>query len=132
MEKPAYEFWNIPGKYRDMYYRNMKAAQGLQKKYDTEIIFAAIRSEHFKQIYHIGLKAYGPRGWKYNPLATEAVKRYHKEAKQRLKLAKKADKNRQIELDYESPQPESKEVKQRAKAYSSHRKITLKQLRDMK
>jgi len=134
MEKPGYEFWKVPGVYRERYHRNMKAAQGLLKKYDAALIFAALRSDHFKNIYHIGLKAYGPRGWKYNPLAVEAVKRYNKEFKQSLKLAKKAEKQKQKELDYEPKKEKQEKTKTRNKTYKPtgpQRKITLKQLRDM-
>ena len=87
MDKPPNEFWNIPGKYQEMYSRNMKAIKSLRKKYEDSIIYSAVKSKHFKKIYHIGLKCYGPRGWKYNPLAIEAIKRYNKEHKHIMKLA---------------------------------------------
>ena len=87
MDKPPNEFWKIPGKYQEMYSRNMKAIKSLRKKYEDSLIYSAVKSKHFKKIYHIGLKCYGPRGWKYNPLAIEAIKRYNKELKHIMKLA---------------------------------------------
>jgi hypothetical protein len=87
MDKPPNEFWNIPGKYQEMYNRNMKAIKSLRKKYEDSLIYSAVKSDHFKKIYHIGLKCYGPRGWKYNPLAIEAIKRYNKELQHIMKLA---------------------------------------------
>ncbi len=53
MEKPSYKFWTVGDKYHDMFMRNMKAARGLKKKYDPATILAAVRSEHFKKIYHM-------------------------------------------------------------------------------
>ena len=56
MEKPSYKFWTVGDKYHDMFIRNMKAARGLKKKFKEHIILEAIKSNHFKKIYHIGLK----------------------------------------------------------------------------
>tara|TARA_B100002019_G_C21110266_1_gene518037 strand:+ start:183 stop:680 length:498 start_codon:yes stop_codon:yes gene_type:complete len=126
MDKPPNQFWNIPGKYQEMYHRNMKAAKSLVKKYEPSLIFAAIKSKYFKNIYHIGLKCYGPRGWKYNPLAVEAIKRYDKEHKHIMKLAEaKAD---QEETQVE--QVEQKKLKARTKQYSS-KKTSINKLRDL-
>lgn len=91
MDKPPSEFWNIPSKYQEMFERNMKAVRSLKKKFDEAIILQAIRSTHFKKIYHIGLKCYGPRGWKYNKLAIEAIKRYNKEQKHKQKVAQQQE-----------------------------------------
>jgi hypothetical protein len=126
MEKPPCEFWNIPGKYQEMYQRNMKAAKSLLKKYEPALIFAAIRSDHFKNIYHIGLKCYGPRGWKYNPLAIEAIKRYDREFKQILKLADAAE----AQKDEPVEQKEAKPLKSRKKQYSN-KKTSINKLRDL-
>jgi len=126
MDKPPNEFWNIPGKYQEMYQRNMKAAKSLQKKHEPALIFAAIRSDHFKSIYHLGLKCYGPRGWKYNPLAIEAVKRYDKEFKQLLKASDIAEeqKNKPVE------QKETKPLQSRKQKYSN-KKTSINKLRDL-
>ena len=126
MEKPPCEFWNIPGKYQEMYQRNMKAAKSLLKKYEPALIFAAIRSDHFKNIYHIGLKCYGPRGWKYNPLAIEAIKRYDREFKQIMKLADAAE----AQKDEPVKQKEAKPLKSRKKQYSN-KKTSINKLRDL-
>jgi hypothetical protein len=123
MDKPPNEFWNIPGKYQEMYNRNMRSAKSLQKKYDPLIICAAIKSEHFKNIYHIGLKCYGPRGWKYNPLAIEAIKRYDKEYKQLLKLA-------DVKNDKPIEQKKEKPLKSRKKQYSN-KKTSINKLRNL-
>ena len=126
MDKPPNEFWNIPGKYQEMYQRNMKAAKSLQKKYDPALIFAAIKSKYFKNIYHIGLKCYGPRGWKYNPLAIEAIKRYDKEFKQLLKASDiaKEQKSKPVE------QQETKPLQSRKQTYSN-KKTSINKLRDL-
>jgi hypothetical protein len=126
MDKPPNEFWNIPGKYQEMYERNMKAAKSLQKKYEPTVIFAAIKSNHFKNIYHIGLKCYGPRGWKYNSLAIEAVKRYDKEYKQLLKLADAAEAQKNEPVKH----VEQKPLQARRKQYSK-KKTTLNKLRKL-
>ena len=49
MDKPPNEFWNIPGKYQEMYSRNMKAIKSLRKKYEDSIIYSAVKSKHFKK-----------------------------------------------------------------------------------
>ena len=104
----------------------MKAAKSLQKKYDPALIFEAIRSDHFKNIYHIGLKCYGPRGWKYNPLAIEAIKRYDKELKQIMKLAEAAAEQEEAPVE----QVEQKQLKARTKQYSN-KKTSINKLRDL-
>ena len=122
MDKPPNEFWNIPGKYQEMYNRNVRAIKSLRKKYDDVLIYSAVRSKHFKKIYHIGLKCYGPRGWKYNPLAIEAIKRYDKEHKQIMKLAEQEE--AQVEP------VEQKQLKARTKQYSN-KKTSINKLRDL-
>jgi hypothetical protein len=108
-----------------MFIRNMKAAKGLQKKFPEHIIIEAIKSEHFKNIYHVGLKAYGPRGWKYNQVALQAIKSYNKEVKAAEKIAKMATKAKPKQVE------EKKEVKiRRTKTYSKQKTIFNK-LRDL-
>lgn len=99
MDKPSYKFWTIGDKYHDVFLRNMKAAIGLKKKFDEKIILEAIQSEYFKNIYHVGVKCYGPRGWKYNSVALEAIKRYDREVKEAIKISqqKKEIDNKQVE-----------------------------------
>jgi len=126
MDKPPNQFWNIPGKYQEMYHRNMKAARSLAKKYEPSLIFAAIKSKYFKNIYHIGLKCYGPRGWKYNPLAVEAIKRYDKEHKHIMKLAEATAEQEETQVE----QVEQKQLKARTKQYSS-KKTSINKLRDI-
>lgn len=126
MDKPPNQFWNIPGKYQEMYHRNMKAAKSLAKKYEPSLIFAAIKSKYFKNIYHIGLKCYGPRGWKYNPLAIEAIKRYDKEHKRVMKLAEATAEQEETQIK----QVEQKQLKARTKQYSS-KKTSINKLRDL-
>ena len=126
MDKPPNQFWNIPGKYQEMYHRNMKAAKSLVKKYEPSLIFAAIKSKYFKNIYHIGLKCYGPRGWKYNPLAVEAIKRYDKEHKRVMKLAEATAEQEETQVK----QVEQKQLKARTKQYSS-KKTSINKLRDL-
>ena len=82
------EFWKSSSKYSEMFDRNLKAVRSLKKKFDESIILQAIRSDYFKQVYHIGLKCYGPRGWKYNKVAVEAITKYNKEQKQKAKIQK--------------------------------------------
>jgi hypothetical protein len=122
MEKPSYKFWTEGDKYHKPFMKNMKAAQGLKKKYDNATILAAIRSKHFENIYHIGLNARNPRGWKYNPVATEAIKRYDKEHKNFLKLCEKTG-------EEDIPDVESKELKRREKQHTLFNKTSLKKLR---
>ena len=128
MDKPPNEFWKIPSKYQEMYDRNMKAARSLKKKYDEALIFAAIKSKHFNKIYHIGLKCYGPRGWKYNPLAIEAIKKYNNERKKIEKAAEveKQQSNKPVEKVEEN----QKSVTFRKKQYSKN-KTSLNKLRDL-
>ena len=90
MDKPSYKFWTKGDKYHEYFIRNMKAVQSLKKKFSEEIILQAIRSEHFNKIYHVGLKAYGPRGWKYNKVAIQAIEQYNREAKDRAKAIKES------------------------------------------
>tara|TARA_R100001163_G_C5052482_1_gene189126 strand:+ start:1030 stop:1551 length:522 start_codon:yes stop_codon:yes gene_type:complete len=123
MEKPSYKFWTVGDKYHDMFMRNMKAAKGLQKKFKESIILEAIKSDHFKKIYHIGLKAYGPRGWKYNQVALQAIKDYNKEVKDAEKLANKSKQTKEIV-------EEKKQVKRRKQVYSNSKK-SLNKLRDL-
>ena len=126
MEKPSYKFWTKGDKYHDMFMRNMKAARGLKKKYDNATIIAAIRSKHFENIYHVGLKAYGPRGWKYNQVALEAIKRYDKEFKDWMKAAEESAKVDDTQVE---PQ-ETKKLKTRKKQYSN-KKSSINKLRDL-
>jgi len=126
MDKPSYKFWTAGDKYHNVFMRNMKAATGLKKKFKENIIIEAIKSEHFKKIYHVGLKAYGPRGWKYNQVALEAIKSYNKEVKAAEKLAKKAKANLQSK-----PIEEIKEVKVRRKQSYTKKNNSLNKLRDL-
>lgn len=126
MDKPPNEFWKIPGKYQEMYNRNMRAIKSLKKKYEDCLIYSAVRSHHFKKIYHIGLKCYGPRGWKYNPLAIEAIKRYNKEFKHTMKLADATAEQKDAEVE----QVEQKQLKARTKQYSN-KKTSINKLRDL-
>ena len=126
MDQPPNEFWNIPGKYQEMYVRNMRSAKSLRKKYEPALIFAAIRSEHFKNIYHLGLKCYGPRGWKYYKLAIEAIKRYDKEFKQLLKASDIAEEQKDNPVEKQ----EAKQLTSRKKQYSK-KKSSLNKLRDL-
>ena len=105
--------------------RNMKAVCSLQKKYDPATILAAVKSKHFENIYHIGLKAYGPRGWKYNQVAIEAIKRYNKEHQDFLKLCDKTAKEEVLE-----EQPDQEKLKHRTKQYSK-KKNSINKLRDL-
>ena len=125
MDKPSYKFWTKGDKYHDMFMRNMKAARGLKKKYEPALILAAVRSKHFEKIYHIGLKAYGPRGWKYNQVALEAIRRYDKEQKDLLKLLDQA-----AEVDETQTNPETKKLQKRNKQYST-RKSSINKLRNL-
>lgn len=81
MDKPSYKFWTVGDKYHDMFMRNMKASKGLKNKFEEKLILEAVKSKHFDKIYHVGLKCYGPRGWKYNQLAIKAIENYKKEVK---------------------------------------------------
>jgi len=125
MEKPSYKFWTEGDKYHKAFMKNMKAAQGLKKKYDNATILAAIRSEHFEKIYHIGLNARNPRGWKYNPVALEAIKRYDKEFKDWLKSSEQS-----VKANEEQVEPEQKTFKTRKKQYSN-KKSSINKLRDL-
>ena len=126
MEKPSNKFWTVGDIYHDMFMRNMKAASGLKKKFPEHIILEAIKSNHFKKIYHIGLKAYGPRGWKYNQVALQAIKSYNKEVKVAEKIAKKA-KSKPKENIVE----DKKEDKVRRTQAYSKKKTMLNKLRDL-
>jgi hypothetical protein len=88
MDKPSYKFWTVGDRYHEPFMRNMKALNSLKKKFSENIILEAIRSKYFEKIYHVGLKAYGPRGWKYNPVAIQAIKEYNREAKESAKIKK--------------------------------------------
>lgn len=125
MDKPSYKFWTKGDKYHDTFMRNMKAARGLKKKHEPATILAAVRSKHFEKIYHIGLKAYGPRGWKYNQVALEAIRRYDKEFKDLLKASEESAKADKVQVE-----PEKKKLNSRKKQYSD-KKSTLNKLRDL-
>jgi hypothetical protein len=126
MEKPSYKFWTVGDKYHEMFMRNMKAASGLKKKFPEHIILEAIKSNHFKKIYHIGLKAYGPRGWKYNQVALQAIKSYNKEVKVAEKIAKKAKAKPE-----QNTVEDKQEVKVRRTQTYSKKKTMLNKLRDL-
>jgi hypothetical protein len=126
MDKPPCEFWNIPGKYQEMYRRNMKAIASLLKKYDCTLLLAAVKSKHFEKIFHIGLKCYGPRGWKYNPLAIEAIRRYDKEFKDFMKLCDAAAEQEDAPVVEEEKKP----VQSRKKTFSNKKK-SIRKLRDL-
>ena len=126
MEKPSSKFWTVGDIYHDMFMRNMKAAAGLKKKFKEHIIIEAIKSDHFNKIYHIGLKAYGPRGWKYNQVALQAVKSYNKEVKVAEKIAKKAKAKPE-----QNTVEDKQEVKVRRTQTYSKKKTMLNKLRDL-
>jgi hypothetical protein len=126
MDKPSYKFWTKGDKYHRPFMKNMKAAQALLKKYEPATILAAIRSKHFEKIYHIGLNAGGPRGWKYNQLALEAIKRYDKEFKDWMKAAEQSAKADDAQVKPE----ETKKLKTRKKQYSN-KKSSINKLRDL-
>jgi hypothetical protein len=126
MEKPSYKFWTSGDKYHEMFIRNMKAASGLKKKFEEHIIIEAIKSDHFKNIYHIGLKAYGPRGWKYNQVALQAIKSYNKEVKEAQKILNKAKNNANHQIEEEKV-----EIKTRRTQTYSKEKTMFNKLRDL-
>ena len=97
MERPSYKFWTVGDKYHEPFMRNMKAVHSLKKKFEEKIILSAIKSDYFEKIYHIGLKAYGPRGWKYNRVAVDAIQRYNEEVKSQEEMAKKAKEHNFVE-----------------------------------
>lgn len=130
MEKPSYKFWTKGDKYHRPFMKNMKAAQALLKKYEPATILAAIRSKHFENIYHIGLNAGGPRGWKYNQVALEAIKRYDKEFKAWMKAAEETAKHDQMYTGDEQVEPEKKTLKTRKNQYSN-KKSSINKLRDL-
>ena len=124
MDKPSYKFWTKGDKYHDVFMRNMKAARQLKKKFDPPTIIAAVRSKYFEKVYHIGLKAHSPAGWKYNPVAIEAIKKYHKEHTDFLKLCDETAK------ETDTNEVESKKLQGRKKQYSN-KKSSINKLRDL-
>lgn len=124
-EKPSYKFWTVGDKYHDMFMRNMKAARGLKKKFEEKTILEAIESDYFKNVYHIGLKAYGPRGWKYNQVALQAIKSYHSEQKDLKKAAKQAKISQEIEVKEEKP------LVRRTKSSPSNKQSMINKLRNL-
>lgn len=124
MEKPSYKFWTKGDKYHEAFMRNMKAVRQLKKKFDPPTIIAAIKSDHFKNIYHIGLKAHNPAGWRYNPVALEAIKRYYKEYADFLKVCEKASEEAEIS-EVESPK-----LQNRKKQYTD-KKSSINKLRKL-
>lgn len=125
MDKPSYKFWTVGDKYHEVFIRNMKAANSLKKKFEESTIIEAINSEYFKNIYHVGLKAYGPRGWKYNQVALEAIKSYNKEKKKTEKL-KNDIKHQSKKAIIEE---EKKLVERRTRSYGK-KKSVINQLRN--
>lgn len=123
MDKPSYKFWTVGDKYHDMFVRNMKAARGLKKKFAEKIIIEAIKSEYFKNIYHVGLKAYGPRGWKYNQVALQAIKDYHRAVKE---SEKKKNKPEETEI-----KEEKKDVVRRTKSMPNKKQSLINKLRNL-
>jgi len=123
MDKPSYKFWTVGDKYHEVFMRNMKATQSLKKKFSEKIILQAIKSDYFANIYHIGLKAYGPRGWKYNQVALEAIRKYNKEEEESIRLREKAKELEIVE--------EKKEFKQRRKVTASKKQSIVNKLRNI-
>lgn len=126
MQKPSYKFWTAGDKYHDAFMRNMKAAIGLKKKFEERTILEAIKSEHFKNVYHIGLKAYGPRGWKYNQVALQAIKSYHSEQKDLKKATKQIKTNQHIEQA-----KEEKPLVRRTKSSPNNKQSMINKLRNL-
>ena len=96
MDKPSYKFWTSGDRYHSVFMSNMKAAYALKKKFPERIILGAIKSSHFEKIFFVGLRCSNPKGWKYNKVAVEAIKSYHKEEndlEQTKKIQKQADNN---------------------------------------
>ena len=125
MDKPSYKFWAAGDRYHDCFMRNMKAVRSLSKKFPEAIILGAIDSPHFDKVFHIGVKCYGPRGWKYNQVALGAIQSYNKEQEE---LAKQKEAAKNIDLQ---PEVEKKEVKTRRTQSYKKSKSTLNQLRNM-
>lgn len=123
MDKPSYKFWTVGDKYHEVFMRNMKAVHSLKKKFPENIILEAIRSTHFEKVYHIGLKAYGPRGWKYNPIAVQAITQYNRDVEQAREL-KNAQANAPIE------EPKEQEIKIRRKN-TNKKQSTINKLRKL-
>jgi hypothetical protein len=123
MDKPSYKFWTVGDRYHEPFMRNMKALNSLKKKFPENIILEAIRSNHFEKIYHIGLKAYGPRGWKYNPVAIQAITEYNREIEEANEL-KKTQANTHIE------EPVEKEIKTR-RTKTTKKQSTINKLRNL-
>lgn len=123
MDKPSYKFWTVGDRYHEPFMRNMKALNSLKKKFPENIILEAIRSKHFEKIYHIGLKAYGPRGWKYNPVAIQAIKEYNREIEESVSI-KKTQAEFKIE---EVPEPEQKT----RRTQTSNKKSIINKLRNL-
>jgi hypothetical protein len=120
LDKPSYKFWTAGDKYHEAFMRNMKAVKSLAKKFEEKIIIEAIKSKHFEKIYHIGLKCYGPRGWKYNQVAVKAVESYNKETSR--------EKIKPIETDIIE---EKKDVAVRKTQYTSKKKSAINKLRNL-
>jgi len=121
--KPAYKFWTKGDKLYPAFMRQLKAVVKLRKTYDEATILEAIQSPHFNKIFFIGIYEKNYVGWKFNPLALEAIKRYDKEHKDFLKLREESKKEVNIE------EPEPKDLKQRKKQYNS-KKSSINKLRN--
>lgn len=122
MDKPSYKFWTAGDKYHDAFVRNMKAARGLKKKFEEKIILEAFKSKHFQKIYHIGIKCYGPRGWKYNQVAIAAIKKYKSEIEELSKLPTKNEVEQVI--------PEENKQTRRTKVFANS-KTMINKLRNL-
>jgi len=110
-QKPAYKFWTKGEKLYPAFIRQLKAALKLRKSFSEEIILGAIKSKHFDNIFYIGLYEKNYVGWKMNPLALNAIQRYHKE---REELDKQKEISKQIDT-IEIP-TEKLEITRRKKA----------------
>ena len=127
MDKPSYKFWTAGDKYHDSFMRNLKALQSLKKKFSEEIIIEAIRSSFFENIYHVGIKAYNPKGWKYNQVALNAIKCYNNQKVESEKVKKSAQQNQQQIFEEELTQEKKKT--RRTKTYG--KKSIINKLRNL-
>ena len=123
--KPAYKFWTKGDKLYPSFMRQLKAVIKLRKTYDEETILGAIQSHHFNKIFFIGIYEKNYVGWKFNPLALEAIECYHKECLEKKAIQEKAKQNS------EPIEAETKNLKRRNKQYKLFNKTSLNKLRDL-
>jgi hypothetical protein len=124
--KPSYKFWTKGDKLYPSFVRQLKAVITLRKKYSEKTILGAINSVHFAKVFYVGLYEKNYVGWKMNPLASEAIEKYHMEEQEHERLESIKKENETINIV-----EEVKEIRQRRTQQITNKQSVINRLRNI-